>query len=97
MVVAKITSHEEDAMPEIKAVAPSSDNADTALPDPTPLARWTAFALVGIALALAAVMNAFGWTAKAFRLGCRSRTQGTTSSRASLSRPGQSRYMTSSA
>jgi hypothetical protein len=53
-------------MPEIKAVPPTGDNKDEALPDPTALARWTGFALAGLALALAAVMNAFGWTAKAF-------------------------------
>jgi hypothetical protein len=50
----------------IKAVAPTADNADTTLPDPTAKARWALLILIVSAFAIALVMNAAGWTGKPF-------------------------------
>ena len=53
-------------MPTIKAVAPTADNADKTLPDPSATARLVLFTLIVTALGLAALMNWQGWTGKPF-------------------------------
>jgi hypothetical protein len=43
-----------------------SANADTSLPDPTRAAKVTLAAMLGLAVVLAVLLNAFGWTSRAF-------------------------------
>jgi hypothetical protein len=45
----------------------ASGNADTSLPDPTRAAKVTLAAMLGLAVVLAVLMNAFGWTSGAFK------------------------------
>lgn len=44
----------------------ASGNADTSLPDPTRAAKVTLAAMLGLAVVLAVLLNAFGWTSGAF-------------------------------
>ena len=52
---------------KVKADAPTTQNKDTSLPDPTATARWALGISIVIAFALAVAMNAFGWTQTPFK------------------------------
>jgi hypothetical protein len=54
-------------MAKLIALPPApGQNADTSLPDPTAIARWSLLFLTAAAFLLAVVMNAAGWTGKPF-------------------------------